>query len=501
MNVLMSSREKLSGCGRRPLAAKEYHFCPARGLIISLCIEAACFTGLPIHAFASDPPAKAETAKVESPTPAFQDEPAARELYRRMARAMQDAESLSYTSDYKRRIAGEVDADSTTACTYRVWLKRPNYFRMEAQSASGDERGILIGDGSALWIYWPTGRPRWKYVTESEADDSTRYTSYMVKPAPPGKVSLWHEAVFLGAGMTFPVVEPSVFFGYVDPIEEHVDAVRSLGTEAIHGEECHKIEVSLMDRQRSWYLWLSRQDGLPRKMKEIVRVGYDVVVDEKWDKVIINGDIPDSLFAWKPPPGWKEWRLPDDEARLLKPGTKAPEIALKSVTGERIRLSEYRGKSVWLYFWRVGCPPCRKQMPELERLYAKYSHQGLVVIGVNVSDDRQIAEAYLHKQGITFPNILDTSTDAERVCHQEYGAGAVPTNYLIDGEGAVVSGWIGYRQGRLNAELALLNMHSERLKKAVFQEWKANVMKSVAGVIDVIMRSQGTTRPATTSDR
>lgn len=80
------------------------------------------------------------------------------------------------------------------------------------------------------------------------------------------------------------------------------------------------IEVSFMKHQRSWYFWLSRQDRLPRKLKEIVRVSHDIITYEVWSKVTINAEISAEKFVWKPPEGWKEWRMPSLEEMLLKPG-------------------------------------------------------------------------------------------------------------------------------------------------------------------------------------
>jgi outer membrane lipoprotein-sorting protein len=77
---------------------------------------------------------------------AFADEPAAHAAYNRMIEAMHQARSLSYTSRYEREAEGRV----LTACTYRVWLKKPNFFRMETRSRSGEPGGILIGDGTRL---------------------------------------------------------------------------------------------------------------------------------------------------------------------------------------------------------------------------------------------------------------------------------------------------------------------------------------------------------------
>ena len=353
-------------------------------------------------------------------------------------RALHKARSLSYVSHYQREAKGRFKS----ACTYRVWLKKPNFFRMETQSLSGKQGGILIGDGSTLWIHWPNGRPRWEFVPESAADQKTRFRSYMTKPAPLARHSIWHEVRFLGYGMSFPILEASTFHGYVDSIEGNLSAVRGLGSETIAGEVCDQIEVSLIDGQRVWWLWLSKRDHVPRKLKEIVHVSDDIVTNEEWSSVAIDAEIPARLFAWKPPAGWTQWKLPDEEDFLLKPGSKAPDFELTSLDGGRIRLSDYRGKCVWLCFWRVGCPGCIENMPHLQRVYQKYKDQGLVILGIDAADDRAITVDYVRKQGITFPNILDTSPAGEKVSYQDYGGG-VPMYYLIGADGIIVDAWYG----------------------------------------------------------
>ena len=382
---------------------------------------------------------------------AFADEPAAHATYNRMIQAIREATSLSYTSRFERESGG----GKRIACTYRVWLKKPNFFRMETRSTAGEPGGILIGDGTSLWIHWPNGRPQWDLVTQSEADRKTRFTSYMTKPAPRGRHSILHEAPFLGAGMGIPILDASLFHGHVDSIDPYVDGVRAAGSEAIDGEDCDRIEVSLMHHQRTTYLWLSTRDHLPRKLKEVVRVSSDIVAREEWSKVAVDQEMPEGMFAWTPPAGWTQWKLPDEETGQLKPGSKAPDFDLTSLDGGRIKLSDLRGKIVWLCFWRVGCPPCREEMPHLQSLYTKYRDQGLAVVGVNVSDDREITRKFLSEHGVTFPNILDTSKAAEKVYSQDYGVGTIPVNYLINGDGIVVDGWIGNLEGQARENTAL----------------------------------------------
>jgi outer membrane lipoprotein-sorting protein len=315
----------------------------------------------------------------QGPGAAFQDEPDAHALYNRMVEAMRKANSLSYVSRYTWESKGLTLGD----CYYRVWLKKPNYFRVETEipaksplekqvgkltdllrsivsapkveTSVPKKGGILIGDGNILWIYWPEGRPQFvRRDEETEADRKSRLSSYMMKPAPLAMHSIGHEVCYLGAPMSMPVIDPSTFHGYTDSLQPYLDGVKSLGEEKVGDEECEKIELSIMKHQRSWFLWLSKNDHLPRKLQQIVRVSHDIIMNEEWSSVTVNADIPDSLFTWKPPEGWTEWKMPKPEDRLLKPGTKAPDFDLASADGSQIKFSDYRGKIVWLYIWRAG---------------------------------------------------------------------------------------------------------------------------------------------------
>jgi len=280
----------------------------------------------------------------------FEDEPAAHALFDQMIEAMRKADSLSYVGHYRWEAKGVVLGD----CTYQAWLKKPNYFRVEARSARGKRGGILIGDGNDLWIYWLQERPRFGSEETDEAYERTARNVYMTKPAGPGMHSIGHEVGLLGAGMSVPIIDLSTFHGYTDSLLAYLDGVKDLGTEKVGDEECDKIEVSIMQGQRVWTLWLSRSDHLPRKLKQIVRVSSDVAAYEEWSSVTLNADIPDAMFAWKPPEDWTEYQMPGSEERLLKPGTKAPDFELASADGKPIKLSAYRGQVVWLYIWRAG---------------------------------------------------------------------------------------------------------------------------------------------------
>jgi outer membrane lipoprotein-sorting protein len=308
------------------------------GLLGAGCF--ACFSALP-----------QEKARTEQ---AFKDEPAAHALYTRMVETMRKATTLSWVSDYRWEARGQTLGHAT----YRIWLKKPNYARMEAMRAGDTEpEGILIGDGDYFWIHWPREKPRYgwertgKYAEEYEKN---RRTFYMKKRTPVGRHSIGHEAGVLGAGICMPILDPSTFHGYTDSLQPYLDGVRGLGVEKVGTEICDVVEVSLMKHQRSWQLWLSQKDHLPRKLKETIRVSSVITAEESWSEVTINAEMRNERFVWSPPAGWKEWRMPDIEEGLLKPGTNAPDFDLASASGDRIKLSSFRGQVVWLNKWRCG---------------------------------------------------------------------------------------------------------------------------------------------------
>ncbi|MBN2182582.1 MAG: DUF2092 domain-containing protein [Sedimentisphaerales bacterium] len=296
---------------------------------------------------------ESETDKASSekktPEMEFKNEPAARALYEKMIETMRAAESLSYTSEFQWEARGEVLSN----CTYTIWLKKPNYFRVETLSSKGDKGGTLVGDGNDLWIFWSGERPFFS-SEDRESFEKTASNVYMKEPTPLARHSIGHKTGLLGAGMSSPVFDPSTFHGYTDSLQRYIDGVRSLGTEKVGNQECDVIEVSIMKGQRIWQFWLSRRDYLPRKLKEIVHVSYDIITTEQWSQVTINSEIPPDKFVWTPPEGWQQWRLPSAEERLLKPGQDAPDFELLAADGTKIKLSGYRGKVIWFYIWRAG---------------------------------------------------------------------------------------------------------------------------------------------------
>jgi len=116
-------------------------------------------------------------------------------------------------------------------------------------------------------------------------------------------------------------------------------------------------------------------------------------------------------------------------------GSPAPDFALPVMVGgepgARVRLADLRGKIVILDFWASWCAPCREQARVLEAVYPRYVDQGLVVVGVNVSDDRANALRYLER---TKPRWLVVE-DQDGTANRAYAVETLPTIAAVDRQG------------------------------------------------------------------
>jgi peroxiredoxin len=124
-------------------------------------------------------------------------------------------------------------------------------------------------------------------------------------------------------------------------------------------------------------------------------------------------------------------------------GQVAPDFALKSSTGENLRLSEYRGNVVMINFWATWCGPCRQEMPLLDELYTRYERVGFRLLGVNIDDDSRRAMQMIEDLGVSFPVLFDTRKEVSKL----YEVEAMPVTVLVDREGNVRYVHHGYKPG------------------------------------------------------
>lgn len=116
-------------------------------------------------------------------------------------------------------------------------------------------------------------------------------------------------------------------------------------------------------------------------------------------------------------------------------GFPAPDFELKTFEGETVKLSDLRGQAVLVNLWATWCPPCRAEMPAIEKVYNEYKDQGFVVLAVNMTyqDTFSNIAPFLDEYGLTFPVLLDQSGDVGSA----YQLRSLPSSYFIDREGII----------------------------------------------------------------
>lgn len=139
---------------------------------------------------------------------------------------------------------------------------------------------------------------------------------------------------------------------------------------------------------------------------------------------------------------------------LPKAGTTAPDFKLKTPEGKNLRLSDYKGKYIVLDFWASWCPDCRKEIPDVQRMYTKFHPKGVEFIGVSMDTDVKAWKAALEKYNIVYPQGSELVKFHDTKIASLYGVNWIPSMVLIDPDGHVaLSTTLSYKMERTLTEL------------------------------------------------
>ena len=124
----------------------------------------------------------------------------------------------------------------------------------------------------------------------------------------------------------------------------------------------------------------------------------------------------------------------------------APEFTLSDLDGDQVSLSDYRGKVVVIDFWATWCPPCRKGIPDFVELQKAYGEDKLVILGVNLDQGApaqvmNMVRDFTDNYNINYPVLLHDMA----IVGAYGGIQSIPTTFVVDQEGKVRQGVVGYR--------------------------------------------------------
>ena len=118
----------------------------------------------------------------------------------------------------------------------------------------------------------------------------------------------------------------------------------------------------------------------------------------------------------------------------------APDFEIENLAGGKTGLVDYRGKIVLLNFWATWCMPCRAEMPGMETIWKKYKEQGFVVLAASVDEgSRGRIETFSKLFDLSFPVLLDPESKVSDL----YNVSNMPTSFLIDRNGKIISRIVG----------------------------------------------------------
>ena len=175
---------------------------------------------------------------------------------------------------------------------------------------------------------------------------------------------------------------------------------------------------------------------------------------EKLEKALIERD-PNSFFTKRLTSDiqmFKQQKLAQKEQdELLAPGTPMPEISMKDPSGKTISLSSLKGKIVLVDFWASWCGPCRKENPNVVRLYKQYNKKGFEVFSVSLDEDKQKWLDAIQKDGLNWTHVSELAGWSTSACAQ-FKINAIPFTILVDKDGKVIG--TGLRGQQLEEKLA-----------------------------------------------
>ncbi|MBC7326715.1 redoxin domain-containing protein [bacterium] len=208
------------------------------------------------------------------------------------------------------------------------------------------------------------------------------------------------------------------------------------------------LQKSTLDKKSVSLITFYEKDGssqfkicIDPKVNRIVQFSF--VVPKQEEEIIFkitdfqaDVPLPGDFFKFTPPADAKEF---SPQAGGNFEGKPAPDFTLMSLDGKTYTLSNLKGKVVLLDFWATWCPPCREELPIIEKLHQEYKDKGLLVLGIN-DEDKATVENFLKENNLTFPILVDAQSKVALL----YNVESIPRVLLIDKDGNVVKDLLGY---------------------------------------------------------
>jgi thiol-disulfide isomerase/thioredoxin/outer membrane lipoprotein-sorting protein len=335
------------------------------------------------------------------------------EILDQYAQALKKAKTLSYTETLKARV-GQDKYDTYTA---KVALAKPNMFRIELDTGE-----VLACDGKKIYEYSPAKKVC-LVCAVPESMDGVR-----------------------GHFGGLRVFSPWIFYN-PEPTETLRNRVEEATAEhSIRSDEpCSTVLLKLPNNVVS-ELTLSDASHMVRSHRYYQVSGDTTVLYREGERkdVVTDGPTPVSAFAFVPKSGVEMVELPKLDGDVLAAGEKAPDFTAKTVDGKPFQLSKLRGKVVLIDFWATWCGPCMRALPETNEIAKEYAGADFVAVGLNVWDEQEAMEKFVAENDYKLTFVREPGSRDDGMAGLLYQVSGIPTLYIIDKEGKIAKGFIGF---------------------------------------------------------
>jgi peroxiredoxin len=125
----------------------------------------------------------------------------------------------------------------------------------------------------------------------------------------------------------------------------------------------------------------------------------------------------------------------------IDPPEEAETFTLKTLKGGMASLEDYRGKLIFLNFWATWCPPCRAEMPSMQRLWEEFKEEDFVILAINIQEEIKLVSSFMNERGFSFPVLLDEKGEVAR----SYGISGIPATFFLNPDGEIIGKAVGAR--------------------------------------------------------